>query len=202
MKNPLVWIDCEMTGLDPAVDELVEVAVIVTDSDLNTIGPGLDVLVKASEASLLQMNDFVRNMHTESGLLDELSEGLTLGEAERQVVDYIKRYVPEPGTAQLAGNSIGQDKIFLQAYMPRVIEHLHYRVVDVSTIKELAKRWYQRVYVCAPAKQGGHRALADIVESIQELRYYRRALFPADLNPEHGYYLRIAREVAGQASGE
>lgn len=198
LKNPLVWIDCEMTGLDPAVDELVEVAVVITDSELNPVGPGLDVIIKPSDEALAQMNDFVRNMHTTSGLLDDLAGGLTLAEAQRQVVDYVKQYVPIAGAAQLAGNSVGQDKIFLQAYMPQVIEHLHYRVIDVSTIKELAKRWYSRVYVCAPEKHGGHRALADILESIQELRYYRKALFPAELNPEHGHYLQIAREVSGE----
>lgn len=191
----MVWIDCEMTGLDPKVDELVEVAVVITDSELNVVDPGMDVVIKPSQAALAHMDDFVTNMHTESGLIDELEAGLSLGEAEQQVLDYIKRFVPEPRVASLAGNSVGQDKLFLLEYMPEVARHLHYRVIDVSTIKELAKRWYPRVYACAPEKHGGHRALADILESIQELVYYRKALFPAELNPQSGFYKTVAQEV-------
>lgn len=184
-----------MTGLDPKVDELVEVAVVITDSELNVVDPGMDVVIKPSQAALAHMDDFVTNMHTESGLIDELEAGLSLGEAEQQVLDYIKRFVPEPRVASLAGNSVGQDKLFLLEYMPEVARHLHYRVIDVSTIKELAKRWYPRVYACAPEKHGGHRALADILESIQELVYYRKALFPAELNPQSGFYKTVAQEV-------
>lgn len=184
-----------MTGLDPKVDELVEVAVVITDSELNVVDPGMDVVIKPSQAALAHMDDFVTNMHTESGLIDELEAGLSLGEAEQQVLDYIKRFVPEPRVASLAGNSVGQDKLFLLEYMPEVAQHLHYRVIDVSTIKELAKRWYPRVYACAPEKHGGHRALADILESIQELVYYRKALFPAELNPQSGFYKTVAQEV-------
>ncbi|MSS84925.1 oligoribonuclease [Actinomycetaceae bacterium WB03_NA08] len=191
----MVWIDCEMTGLDPKFDELVEVAVVITDSELNVVDPGMDVVIKPSQAALAHMDDFVTNMHTESGLIDELEAGLSLGEAEQQVLDYIKRFVPEPRVASLAGNSVGQDKLFLLEYMPEVAQHLHYRVIDVSTIKELAKRWYPRVYACAPEKHGGHRALADILESIQELVYYRKALFPAELNPQSGFYKTVAQEV-------
>ncbi len=196
MKNPLVWIDCEMTGLDPRVDELVEIAVLVTDSELNVQGPGLDLVIKPSSQAVQAMDDFVRNMHTESGLIEEFDAGLDLEEAQRLTLEYIKQYVPEPGTAPLAGNTIGQDRIFLQAYMPEVVDYLHYRVIDVSTIKELARRWYPRVFGCAPAKGGGHRALADITESIRELEYYRRALFPAHLNPNSGTYVEIAESVA------
>lgn len=196
LKSPLVWIDCEMTGLDPTHDELVEVAVLITDANLKVVGSGLDLVIRPSEGALNQMDDFVREMHTKSGLIDEFAQGLELSEAETQVLDYIRRYVPEPRTAQLAGNSVGQDRIFLSAYMPRVVEHLHYRIIDVSTIKELAKRWYPRVYACAPKKDGDHRALADIKESIQELEYYRRALFPAQLDPRSGAYVRIAESVA------
>lgn len=184
-----------MTGLDPKFDELVEVAVVITDSELNVVDPGMDVVIKPSQAALAHMDDFVTNMHTESGLIDELEAGLSLGEAEQQVLDYIKRFVPEPRVASLAGNSVGQDKLFLLEYMPEVAQHLHYRVIDVSTIKELAKRWYPRVYACAPEKHGGHRALADILESIQELVYYRKALFPAELNPQSGFYKTVAQEV-------
>lgn len=191
----MVWIDCEMTGLDPKVDELVEVAVVITDSELNVVDPGMDVVIKPSQAALAHMDDFVTKMHTESGLIDELEAGLSLGKAEQQVLDYIKRFVPEPRVASLAGNSVGQDKLFLLEYMPEVAQHLHYRVIDVSTIKELAKRWYPRVYACAPEKHGGHRALADILESIQELVYYRKALFPAELNPQSGFYKTVAQEV-------
>lgn len=194
-KHPLVWIDCEMTGLDPKRHELVEVAVVITDSDLNIVGPGLDVVIAPSDGALEQMDDFVTNMHTESGLIDELADGLTLGDAEEQVLEYIKTYVPDEQSAALAGNSVGQDRLFLLEYMPKVTEHLHYRVIDVSTIKELAKRWYPRVYACAPEKHGGHRALADILESIQELVYYREALFPAELNPKSGFYKEIAAKV-------
>lgn len=184
-----------MTGLDPKVHELVEVAVVITDSDLNVFGPGLDVVVRPSEGALDHMDDFVTQMHTSSGLIDEFASGLELAEAERQVLAYIKEYVPEPRVATLAGNSIGQDKLFLLEYMPAVTEHLHYRVIDVSTIKELAKRWFPRVYASAPEKRGGHRALADILESLQELAYYREALFPKELNPESGFYRQIAQQV-------
>lgn len=201
-KTPMVWIDCEMTGLDPEVDELVEVAVIVTDSTLHPLGPGIDVLIKPSETALEQMSDFVRQMHQSSGLLDELQTAGTLEDAQEQVLDYIKSMVDQPGIAPLAGNSVGQDQRFLRAYMPQVSDYLHYRVIDVSTIKELAKRWYPRVYVCAPAKNGGHRALADIRDSITELEYYRRALFPEELNPESGTYHRIAASVSEQAKRE
>lgn len=196
VKNPLVWIDCEMTGLDPRTDELVEIAVLVTDSDLNVVGPGLDLVIRPGEDSVANMDEFVRNMHTESGLIEEFSAGLSVEEAQRQVLDYIRQYVPDPKTAPLAGNSVGQDRIFLQAYMPDVVDHLHYRVIDVSTIKELARRWYPRVYGCAPEKNGGHRALADITESIRELEYYRRALFPAQLIPDSGAYVEIAESVS------
>ncbi len=196
VKNPLVWIDCEMTGLDPRTDELVEIAVLVTDSDLNVVGPGLDLVIRPGEDSVANMDEFVRNMHTESGLIEEFSAGLSVEEAQRQVLDYIRQYVPDPKTAPLAGNSVGQDRIFLQAYMPEVVDHLHYRVIDVSTIKELARRWYPRVYGCAPEKNGGHRALADITESIRELEYYRRALFPAQLIPDSGAYVEIAESVS------
>ena len=184
-SNPdrLVWIDCEMTGLDLAVDELVEVAVVITDYDLKPVDAGLQVVIKADDATLAQMNEIVRQMHTTSGLLDEIPNGLSLGDAEYRINEYLLTHVPDPQTAPLAGNTIGTDRAFLAKYMPRVDAHLHYRSVDVSSIKELARRWFPRVYFNSPAKNGGHRALADILESIRELDYYRRALFVAEPGP-------------------
>lgn len=180
LKDPLVWMDCEMTGLDVVEDALVEVAVVITDADLTIVDPGIDILITPPQSALDHMNDFVRNMHTTSGLLDDLTDGLPLEEATTRVLDYITKFVPTKGDALLAGNSIGTDKMFLEAYMPSVIDHLHYRVVDVSSIKELAKRWHRKAFDGAPVKHGGHRALADIRESIQELEYYRRVLFPTE----------------------
>ena len=182
-SDPLVWIDCEMTGLDLSADALIEVAVIVTDYELKPLAEGIDVLIKPSAAALEQMGDYVRNMHTSSGLLTDLENGLTMEEARKAVLDYVKRLVPEARTAQLAGNSVGTDRAFLARDMPELIEHLHYRVVDVSSLKELAKRWYPRTFFHAPKKAGGHRALADILESINELRYYRAVLFPDGEGP-------------------
>lgn len=173
----LVWIDCEMTGLDLAVDELVEVAVIVTDYDLLPMDAGLSLVIKPDQAALDNMNEVVTNMHTESGLINEIAGGVSLAEAEFRVLEYIQRFVPNPGQAPLAGNTIGTDRSFLSKYMPRVDAYLHYRSVDVSSIKELARRWFPRIYYNAPAKAGGHRALADIIESIRELDYYRKAAF-------------------------
>ncbi|MFC8599565.1 MULTISPECIES: oligoribonuclease [unclassified Isoptericola] len=188
----IVWIDCEMTGLDLRADALVEVAAVVTDSELNVLGEGVDVVIAPPAAALEQMNDFVREMHTTSGLLEELPAGMTLAEAERAVLDYVREWVPDPGKAPLAGNSVGTDKMFLDRDMAELVGHLHYRIVDVSSIKELARRWYPRVYFAAPKKEGGHRALADILESIDELRYYREALFV----PQPGPDTRTARGVA------
>jgi len=193
LKEPLVWIDCEMTGLDVTRDALIEVAVVITDADLNIVDPGIDVLITPPAEALEGMNDFVRQMHTSSGLLDELPSGTTMKDAQQQVLDYIRRFVPTPKKALLAGNSVGTDKMFLEANMPLVIDHLHYRLVDVSSIKELAKRWYRKAFEEAPVKHGGHRALADILESIQELEYYRRVLFPHE---------PITREQAREVEGE
>jgi Oligoribonuclease (3''->5'' exoribonuclease) len=194
LKEPLVWIDCEMTGLDVTRDALIEVAVVITDADLNIVDPGIDVLITPPAEALEGMNDFVRQMHTSSGLLDELPSGTTMEDAQQQVLDYIRRFVPIPKKALLAGNSVGTDKMFLEANMPLVIDHLHYRLVDVSSIKELAKRWYRKAFEEAPVKHGGHRALADILESIQELEYYRRVLFPREpITREHAR--EVAREV-------
>ncbi len=183
-----------MTGLDVTRDALIEVAVVITDADLNIVDPGIDVLITPPTEALEGMNDFVRQMHTSSGLLDELPSGTTMEDAQQQVLDYIRRFVPIPKKALLAGNSVGTDKMFLEANMPLVIDHLHYRLVDVSSIKELAKRWYRKAFEEAPVKHGGHRALADILESIQELEYYRRVLFPREpITREHAR--EVAREV-------
>lgn len=173
----LVWIDCEMTGLDLTIDELVEVAVVVTDYNLKPLDEGFTVVIKPDRSALDNMGDFVRTMHVESGLLDEIPHGKTLAEAEYEVLEYILRFVPDAHTAPMAGNTIGTDRSFLSKFMPRVDGHLHYRSVDVSSIKELSRRWYPRAYFKAPTKHGGHRALADILESIRELDYYRSVVF-------------------------
>jgi oligoribonuclease len=166
-----------MTGLDPVVDQLVEVAVVITDYSLQLLDPGFDVVIAPSPEALAHMGEFVRDMHTSSGLLDALSTGVSLPEAEKAVLAYITKFVPEAGSAPLAGNTIGTDRMFIQKDMPLVHNHLHYRNIDVSTIKELAKRWFPKSYYQSPDKSGGHRARADILESIRELDYYRTAVF-------------------------
>ena len=176
-KDRIVWVDCEMTGLSVVDDALVEIAVLVTDGELTVLGEGVDVVIRPPAEALAQMRDVVRTMHTTSGLLDVLDGGTTLADAEEQVLAYVKEWVPEPGRAPLAGSSIGTDRGFIARDMPVLDTHLHYRVVDVSSIKELVKRWYPRVHFNAPAKHGGHRAMADILESIAELRFYREAVF-------------------------
>ena len=172
-----------MTGLNVEIDSLVEISVVITNSDLEILDEGIDVVIKPRPESLAQMTDFVTQMHTESGLIDELENGLELAEAEQVVLDYIKRFVPEARTAPLAGNTIGTDRMFLNRYMPALDSHLHYRNIDVSTIKELSRRWFPRVYFQLPKKEGGHRALADILESIDELRYYRETAFVRQPGP-------------------
>ncbi len=187
-----------MTGLDTVNDALIEVAALVTDSELNILGDGVDVVIKPDDAALAQMNDFVRDMHTRSGLLKELPAGKTLAEAEEAVMAYIRKWVPDVRKAPLAGNSVGTDRVFLARDMPAVVEHLHYRVIDVSTIKELARRWFARAYFQAPAKLGGHRALGDIKDSIDELRYYREAVFVPAPGPDSATAQEISRRVADQ----
>ena len=177
ISSNLVWIDCEMTGLDPEKDCLVEVAVVVTNDQLEVLDSGLEVVIKPRPDSLANMNDFVRNMHTSSGLINEFDNGLDLAEAEQVILDYVKRFVPDAKDAPLAGNTIGTDRMFLNRYMPNLDQHLHYRNIDVSSIKELSRRWFPRVYFQMPKKSGNHRALADIMESITELKYYREAVF-------------------------
>ena len=166
-----------MTGLDPEKDCLVEIAVVITDSNLEVVDEGLDLVIKPRPDSLANMGDFVREMHTTSGLINEFETGLSLEEAEAKVLEYVKRWVPEARQAPLAGNTIGTDRMFINRYMPALDSHLHYRNIDVSSIKELTRRWYPRVYFQLPKKDGGHRALADILESIKELRYYRETVF-------------------------
>src|ERR1700710_764072 len=179
----LVWIDCEMAGLDLEVDELVEVAVVITDYDLVPVDPGFNIVIKPDQTAWDHMGDFVREMHTKSGLLEEIPHGKSLAEAEYEVLEYILKFVPGAQSAPLAGNTIGTDRMFLAKYMPRVDSHLHYRSVDVSSIKELARHWFPRIYFSAPPKNGGHRALADILESIRELEYYRGIAFVAEPGP-------------------
>lgn len=197
----LVWIDCEMTGLDLEKDALIEVAALVTDSELNVQGEGVDVLIKPSDEALAHMNDFVRRMHTKSGLLDELAEGTTMEHAQQQVLDYVRTHVPAPGKAPLAGNTIGTDRAFLARDMSELENWVHYRNVDVSSIKELSRRWFPRAYYQAPAKNGNHRALADIQESIEELRYYREAVFVPAPGPSTTEAKVIARRHQGALTG-
>ena len=193
--DAIVWVDCEMTGLDLSKDALVEIAVVVTDSQLSPIGPGLDLVIAPPPGVVDTMLPVVHEMHTKSGLLADLPNGIPLAEAEEQALDYVRQFVPEPRKAPLAGNSVGTDKTFLDRDMPDFIGHLHYRIIDVSSIKELARRWYPRAYFAAPKKAGGHRALADILESIDELRYYRSILFPAEPGPDSATARRTAAEV-------
>ncbi len=197
----MVWVDCEMTGLDLVNDALVELAVLVTDDELNILGDGVDVVIRPPDAALEQMEEFVRNMHTTSGLLDELAGGITLAEAEEQALDYIRQYVKEPRKAPMAGNSIATDRSFIARDLLELDAFLHYRMVDVSSIKELARRWYPRAYFQAPAKHGGHRALADITESINELAYYRAAVFVPAPGPDTASARAIAEQFGGSANG-
>jgi oligoribonuclease len=176
-NDRLVWIDCEMTGLDLVHDALVEVAVLVTDSDLKVLGEGVDLVICPPDEAVAQMSDVVRQMHTASGLIDEFTIGVTLEHANAVVLDYLHEYVPEPARTPLAGNTVHMDRLFLARDLPEVEAWLHYRNVDVSSIKELVRRWYPRVYFASPGKTGNHRALGDIRDSIDELRYYRRTVF-------------------------
>jgi oligoribonuclease len=198
MSDRLVWIDCEMTGLDLGSDLLIEVAALVTDSELNVLGEGVDVVIGASAEQMSRMPDVVREMHAASGLTEEvLTSTVTLQEAEERVLTYVKQWVPEPKKAPLCGNSIGTDRGFLTRDMKALDEWLHYRMVDVSSVKELARRWYPRVYFNAPKKGGGHRALADILESVQELKYYRAAMFVPQPGPSSQESARLALQVSG-----
>ncbi|WUI01469.1 oligoribonuclease [Spirillospora sp. NBC_00431] len=196
MNERLCWIDCEMTGLDLRNDALIEIAALVTDSELNILDEGVDVVIKPPPEAIAQMTQVVRDMHTTSGLLEALPSGITLAEAEDIVLKYVKSHVKEANKLPLCGNSIATDRSFLARDMPALDGHLHYRMVDVSSIKELARRWYPRVYFASPEKKGGHRALADITESIQELRYYRAAVFVPQPGPDSETARAVAARVA------
>jgi oligoribonuclease len=198
MTDRLVWIDCEMTGLDLTKDALVEIACIVTDGELNALDEGVDVLIKPPAEALDGMAEVVRAMHTASGLLAELPAGLNLAVAQDLVLTYVRQHVPESRKVPLCGNSIATDRAFLARDMPELDTFLHYRMVDVSSIKELARRWYPRAYFASPEKHGGHRALADIRESIRELRYYREAVFV----PQPGPDTTTARQLAARFTAE
>ena len=201
MRELMVWADCEMTGLDLGGDALIEVAALVTDGELNVLGEGVDVVIKPSDEALARMGDFVRTMHATSGLLDQLAAGVTMAEAEERVLEYVREFVPEPRKAPLAGNTIGTDRAFLARDMPTFESHVHYRNIDVSSIKELARRWFPRAYYSSPAKSGNHRALADVRESIEELRYYREAVFVPRPGPDSATAKEIASRHAGALTG-
>jgi len=198
MTDRLVWIDCEMTGLDLASDALIEIACIVTDGQLRTLDDGIDVLIKPPAEALDSMTEVVREMHTTSGLLAELPAGLTLAEAQELILAYIQQHVPESRKVPLCGNSIATDRSFLARDMPELDTFLHYRMVDVSSIKELARRWYPRVYFASPTKHGGHRALADILDSIRELQYYREAVFVPLPGPDTATARQLSARFAVQ----
>jgi len=196
MDDMLVWIDCEMTGLDLGKDKLIEVAALVTDPDLKVLGDGIDVVVHADDAALDAMPEIVRDMHAKSGLTEEVRRSaISMAEAEEAVLAYIKEFVPHPRTAPLCGNSIATDRGFLARDMPTLDSYLHYRMIDVSSIKELCRRWYPRVYFSQPAKGLAHRALADIRESIRELEYYRRTVFVPLPGPDVDAARAIAAEL-------
>jgi len=194
MTDRLVWIDCEMTGLDIDRDALIEIACLITDSELNLLDDGIDLIIKPPAEALTTMPDIVRDMHTTSGLLDELAGGIALAEAQEQVLGYVRSHISEPRRVPLCGNSIATDRWFIARDMPELDAYLHYRMVDVSSVKELARRWYPRAYFASPAKHGGHRALADIQESVQEMRYYREAVFVPQPGPDSA----TAREIAAK----
>lgn len=182
VSGRIVWIDCEMTGLDIKNDALVEIAAIVTDADLNQLDGGCSFVIKPPATALAAMGDFVRKMHTDSGLINEFESGMTLQDSQEQLMAYLKTHIPEPRKAPLAGNSINMDRQFIARDLPAVDAYLHYRIIDVSSIKELARRWFPRAYFAAPKKSGNHRALGDIQDSIQELAYYRAAIMSPAAN--------------------
>jgi oligoribonuclease len=201
VSDRLVWIDCEMTGLDLRRDALIEVAALVTDFDLTVLGEGIEVVIRPPGAALEQMDDFVRSMHLTSGLLDRLAEGTTLEAAEQALLGYVREHCPDGSRPPLAGNTVATDRAFLARDMPALEAFLHYRIVDVSSIKELARRWYPRTYFNSPPKHGNHRALADIRESIEELRYYRAAVFVPPPGPDSDQARDLAARFGGSLTG-
>jgi oligoribonuclease len=202
VNDRLVWIDCEMTGLDIERDALIEIACLVTDAQLNLLDEGIDLIIKPPAEALAGMPEVVREMHTTSGLLAELPSGIPLAEAAERVLGYVRSHVTEPRKVPLCGNSIATDRWFIARDMPELDAYLHYRMVDVSSIKELARRWFPRAYFAAPAKHGGHRALADIRESVQELRYYRDAIFVPLPGPDSATAREIAARYTQQPDAE
>ena len=202
MNDRLVWIDCEMTGLDLGKDALIEIAALVTDADLNVLGEGVDIVIHADDEVLAGMPDVVREMHERSGLTEEVRQSaVTLAEAEQRVLDYIRQHVPDGRSAPLAGNSIATDRGFIARDMPTLDGHLHYRMVDVSSIKELCRRWFPRIYYAQPEKGLAHRALADIRESIRELAYYRRTAFVPHPGPSSEQAQAVAAELLDGVAG-
>ncbi|MFI5807595.1 oligoribonuclease [Streptomyces sp. NPDC051561] len=201
MNDRMVWIDCEMTGLSLTDDALIEVAALVTDSELNVLGEGVDIVIRPPDAALETMPEIVRQMHTSSGLLDELAGGTTLADAEAQVMAYLREHIKEPKKAPLCGNSVGTDRGFLARDMQELEGFLHYRIVDVSSVKELARRWFPRAYFNSPDKNGNHRALADIRDSITELRYYREAVFVPHPGPDSDTAKKIAAKFSAPGEG-
>jgi oligoribonuclease len=202
VNDRLVWIDCEMTGLELGKDALIEIAALVTDADLNILGEGVDIVIHADDNALSGMPEVVRDMHDRSGLTEEVrASQVTLAEAEQQVLEYIRQYVPDVRSAPLAGNSIATDRGFIARDMPQLDAHLHYRMVDVSSIKELCRRWYPRIYYAQPEKGLAHRALADIRESIRELAYYRRTAFVPHPGPSSEQAQAVAAELLSDPGG-
>ncbi|MGF0312336.1 oligoribonuclease [Rhodococcus sp. IEGM1428] len=203
MQDKLVWIDCEMTGLDLSKDKLIEIAALVTDSELNILGEGVDIVIHADDDALANMPAVVTDMHAKSGLTDEVrASTVTLEEAEQRVLAYIKEHVPVAGTVPLAGNSIGTDRGFISRDMTALDTYLHYRMIDVSSIKELSRRWYPRIYYGQPAKGLAHRALADIKESIKELQYYRRTAFVAAPGPSTSDISAVVQDLDTQSGAD
>jgi oligoribonuclease len=201
VNERLVWIDCEMTGLDLRADALIEVAALVTDFDLHVLGDGIDLVIKPPAEALDQMTDFVREMHEKSGLLSKLDLGISLDEAEERVLTYVREHCPDGSRPPLAGNTVATDRAFLARDMPTLETFLHYRIVDVSSIKELSRHWFPRAYFQSPPKRGNHRALADIQESIEELRYYRAAVFVPQPGPDSATAKALANEHGGSLTG-
>ena len=198
----LVWVDCEMTGLDTQNDVLVEIAVLVTDSDLNIIGDGVDLVIKASPEQISGMNEFVTKMHTDSGLINEIPNGVSVSDAENLILKYLESAGVAAGKSPIAGNSVYVDRIFISRDMPKLAEYLHYRTIDVSSIKELTRRWYPKVYFNAPAKTGNHRALGDIKDSIAELSFYRKTVFVDQPGPQSADIKQIAATFNGDTASE
>jgi oligoribonuclease len=198
----IVWVDCEMTGLDAEKDVLVEIAVLVTDSDLNIIGEGVDLVIKATLDQISGMNEIVTKMHTDSGLINEIPNGVSVSDAENSIFKYLESANVAPGKSPLAGNSVYVDRIFIARDMPKLAEYLHYRTIDVSSIKELTRRWYPKVYFNSPAKTGNHRALGDIKDSIAELSFYRKTVFVDQPGPQSADIKQIAATFNGDTASE